>query len=195
MWTRLTGFRPLSMCGWLPILVLPLAAVACRNFLPAWVFMWVLSFAIFISLKWQTWWRARSRVVHRAWRSAAYLLGWPGMDAVAFLDASQRVPPPAPVGWVWATSQTALGATLLWLAARSIPQGQQLLRGWVGMLGLILLLHFGTFQIISLLWQSVGVRAEPIMSAPLRIPWRVLGETVEPWFPSACPRINFSPVA
>ena len=36
------------------------------------------------------------------------------------------------------------------------------------MLGLILLLHFGTFQIISLLWQSIGVRAGAIMSAPLR---------------------------
>ena len=36
------------------------------------------------------------------------------------------------------------------------------------MLGLILLLHFGTFQIVALLWQGLGVKAEPIMSAPLR---------------------------
>ena len=36
------------------------------------------------------------------------------------------------------------------------------------MLGLILLLHFGTFQIVALMWQSLGVKAEPIMSAPLR---------------------------
>jgi hypothetical protein len=36
------------------------------------------------------------------------------------------------------------------------------------MLGLILLLHFGTFQIVALLWQSVGVNAKAIMSAPLR---------------------------
>ncbi|PYT99745.1 MAG: hypothetical protein DMG38_10535 [Acidobacteria bacterium] len=50
----------------------------------------------------------------------------------------------------------------------SIPQGEPFLRGWVAMLGLILLLHFGTFQIIALLWQSVGVNAEAIMSAPLR---------------------------
>jgi hypothetical protein len=35
-------------------------------------------------------------------------------------------------------------------------------------LGLILLLHFGTFQIVAFLWQSLGVKAEPIMSAPLR---------------------------
>jgi alginate O-acetyltransferase complex protein AlgI len=36
------------------------------------------------------------------------------------------------------------------------------------MLGLILLLHFGTFQIVALLWQSVGINAKAIMSAPLR---------------------------
>ena len=34
--------------------------------------------------------------------------------------------------------------------------------------GLILILHFGTFQLVALLWQGIGVRAEPIMSAPLR---------------------------
>jgi D-alanyl-lipoteichoic acid acyltransferase DltB (MBOAT superfamily) len=36
------------------------------------------------------------------------------------------------------------------------------------MLGLILLLHFGTFQLVALLWQSLGVKAESIMSSPLR---------------------------
>jgi alginate O-acetyltransferase complex protein AlgI len=143
-------------------------AVACRNLLPAWVFMWVLSFAIYLSLKWLTWWRARSRIAHSSWRSVAYLLAWPGMDAEAFLDASQPVPLPAPATWISAIIETILGAVLLWVVARSIPQEESLLRGWVGMLGLILLLHFGTFQIVALLWQSVGVKAKAIMSAPLR---------------------------
>jgi hypothetical protein len=154
--------------GWLPILVFPLTAVACRNHLPAWVFMWILSFAIFISLKWLTWWKTRLRVAHPAWRSPAYLLAWPGMDAEAFLDASRRAPPPAPVGWLRAIFKTILGTILLWVVTRSIPQGEPLLRGWVAMLGLILLLHFGTFEIVALLWQSVGVNAKAIMSEPLR---------------------------
>jgi Membrane bound O-acyl transferase family len=160
--------RGSSWNGWLPISVLPLMAVACRNLLPPWVFMWILSFTIFISLKWLTWWRARSRTAHSAWRSAAYLLGWPGMDAGAFLHTTQRVRPPAPPTWLWATLETLLGATLLWVVARSVPPREPLLRGWVGMLGLILLLHFGTFKIVALLWQSVGVDAKAIMSAPLR---------------------------
>ena len=36
------------------------------------------------------------------------------------------------------------------------------------MLGLVLLLHFGTFDLIALMWQALGVKAKPIMSAPLR---------------------------
>jgi hypothetical protein len=164
---EMAAFRPQAW-GWLPISVLPLTAVACRNLLPPWQFMWILSFALYLSLKWLTWWGARSRIAHPAWRSAAYLLAWPGMDADAFLDARLCVPQPEPSTWIRAMLETILGATLLWFVARYIPQGQSLLRGWVGMLGLILLLHFGTFQIVALLWQSLGVRAEPIMSAPLR---------------------------
>lgn len=154
--------------GWLPISALPLAAIVCRNLLPPWMFMWILSFAIFVSLKWLSWWRARARVVHPAWRSFAYLLAWPGMDAGAFLDVGQRAPSPQSTAWLWAALKTTLGVILLWVVPRSIAQGQPLLRGWLGMLGLILLLHFGTFEIAALLWQSLGVNAKPIMSAPLR---------------------------
>jgi Membrane bound O-acyl transferase family len=154
--------------GWLPIFVLPLTAIACRNLLSPWVFMWLLSFAIYFSLKWLTWWRTRSRIAHPEWRSFAYLLAWPGMDADAFLDARQHAMRPTPATWLWATFETILGALVVWSVARSIPQTQPLLRGWVGMLGLILFLHFGTFQLVALLWQSLGVDAKPIMSSPLR---------------------------
>jgi alginate O-acetyltransferase complex protein AlgI len=157
-----------SYAGWFPLLTLPAVAVACRNLVPAWVLMWILSFAIYVSLKWLTLWRARSQTPHSAWRSVAYLLVWPGMDAEAFLDQRQRPSPPVLSTWLWATFQTILGAILLWLVARQIPPGQSLLRGWTGMLGLILLLHFGTFQVVALMWQSFGVKAEPIMCAPLR---------------------------
>jgi Membrane bound O-acyl transferase family len=154
--------------GWFPISVLPFTALACRDLLPPWVFMWTLSLAIYLGLKWLTWWTARPKIAHPSWRSAAYLLAWPGMDADAFLDAKTRTAPPAPSAWLTATFETILGATLLWVVARSASQVHPLLRGWVGMVGLILLLHFGTFHIVALLWQSLGVEAQPIMSAPLR---------------------------
>jgi len=121
--------RTFSWIGWLPILVLPVTAIACRNLFPAWVFMWILSFAIFIGLKWLTWWKARGIVEHPAWLSMAYLLAWPGMDAEAFLDPDQRVESPPAKNWLWASLETALGAVLLWVVARSVPQREGLLRG------------------------------------------------------------------
>jgi hypothetical protein len=63
-----------SWVGYLLICVLPLAAVTCRAELQPWLFMWILAFSIFVSLKWLTWWKARTRIAHPAWRSAAYLL-------------------------------------------------------------------------------------------------------------------------
>jgi hypothetical protein len=87
--------------GWLPLLVLPTAAIACGQMLSPWAFMWALSFALYFSLKWLTWWQARFLIVHPAWRSVAYLLAWPGMDADAFLNATQNVPSPSPSQWLW----------------------------------------------------------------------------------------------
>jgi len=94
-------------------------------------------------------------------------VAWPGMDAESFLNASKVPSPPRLRDWTWAILETSLGMILLWVVARSIPQGEMLLRGWVGMLGLIFLLHFGTFQVLAFVWQSFGVTATPIMSAPL----------------------------
>jgi hypothetical protein len=35
------------------------------------------------------------------------------------------------------------------------------------MAGLILLLHFGTFHVLSLAWRRAGVNAQPIMRSPV----------------------------
>jgi len=90
------------------------------------------------------------------------------MDARSFLDETSHPPMPHLRDWFWASFDTALGAIPFWFGARTFPQEHPLLRGWTGMLGLILLLHFGSFRIAALLWQSRGVDASPIMSAPLR---------------------------
>jgi len=130
--------------------------------------MWALAFAIFAGLKWLTWWRVRTRFTHPGWRLLAYLLAWPGMDAESFLDGREHVGAPARRAWIWAMSKTVLGAIILWGAARTVSEGKLLLQGWVGMFGLILLLHFGSFEIVALFWQTLGVNARPIMNRPLR---------------------------
>lgn len=154
--------------GWLPLIILPLAAVILASSLPPWAFMWSLSLAIYLGLKWVTWWRVRSKAAHSKRRSVAYLLAWPGMDADAFLNPSPKVSAPAVEKWLWAFLETILGIFLLWVVARTVPKRDPLIRGWVGMVGLILTLHFGLFQIVALVWQRLGVAAEPIMKAPLR---------------------------
>lgn len=130
--------------------------------------MWLLAVAIFAGLKWLTWWQARKQVIHARWRSIAYLLVWPGMDANSFLDGDKCPHRPSARVWFWAIFETALGAICLWIVARLVPHNDGLLRGWVGMLGLILLLHFGSFQLLAFFWQRAGVAATPIMAAPLR---------------------------
>ena len=129
--------------------------------------MWALSFSIFAGLKWMTWWQARSLVASSAGRSLAYLAVWPGMDAETFLTADSSAMKPSSREWLWAGLKTALGIVLLWVVARSIPEQEPLLRGWIGLFGLIFLLHFGSFHLIALFWQTMGIAAEPIMAKPI----------------------------
>ena len=153
--------------GWIPLVVLPAAACHLRSRLEPWQFMWLLSIAIFLGCKWETWFRARAEGVHtNAGRSLGYLFLWPGMDAAAFLKAARPVTPPRAKERLIATAKTLSGVALLWIVARRIPAGHPLLAGWVGMAGLVLILHFGTFHWIALVWQAAGVNARPIMQAP-----------------------------
>jgi hypothetical protein len=154
--------------AWLPLAVLPTLAVLVHPFIAAWLFMWSLALAIFLGLKWLTWCRAKDQVAHSTWRSAAYLLAWPGMDAESFLDESRQPPRPRLQQWLRACGQTGVGAALLWLVALNISPDRPLLRGWTGMLGLILLLHFGLLQLAALFWQFRGVDAAAIMRSPIR---------------------------
>lgn len=158
----------LRWLGWIPLVVLPAVALTIRNLVPAWAFMWTLAFGIYAGFKWQTWWEARRAWTRSTGRSCAYLFAWPGMDAKAFLDATGRVPTPGKRAWVWAIAKAGFGATLLWAVARIFPADFPLLRGWTGMFGAILILHFGILEIAALLWQSIGIDAPPLMDAPLR---------------------------
>jgi hypothetical protein len=147
--------------AWLPLLLFFALTLRLRILFSPWVFMWALAIAIFFGLQWATWWRARNSVSHSPWRAAAFLLAWPGTDAKSFLDETRHPPPPRFADWLWAILKTVLGAGLLWFVARSCTATRPLLRGWTGMIGLVFLLHFGVFHILALVWQHLGVQAEP----------------------------------
>ena len=154
--------------GWAPLVLLPLLTIALRGMLLPWVFMWLLAAAIFAGCKWQTWWEALTAGhAAKGWRrNAAYLLFWTGMGAREFLDdchEKRRVPP---AEWIAAAAKILTGLTLIRFGARVIAFGHPMLGGWLGMVGLVLVLHFGIFQLLALGWQQVGVAVKPIMQKP-----------------------------
>jgi Membrane bound O-acyl transferase family len=154
--------------GWLPLVVLPVATLAFRSALIPWVFMWLLAIAIFLGCKWWTWWEARARHAGTWQRSASYLLLWPGMDAEEFLGPATERPSVEGREWLAALCKTLAGALLIWGAVRFVSPRYPLSAGWMGMLGIVLFLHFGAFDLIACAWRSAGIRAEPIMRQPLR---------------------------
>ena len=141
-------------------------SLAALNSWPPWIVMWAVAVVIFVACKLLSWWRAPHAP---AWRHVAYLVAWPGLDAKAFLD-----PRPLPrdqrprVGeWGFAFAKLGLGIALLWGAVPLIPSDLLLLRGWVGMVGLIFVLHFGAFHVLSCAWRTAGVNAKPLMAWPV----------------------------
>ena len=155
--------------GWGPVIALPIAVLILTPAeLPRWVFMWLLAFAVFAGCKWLTWRRTPAPYV-KAWRHAGYLLVWPGFDAKAFLT-SERLPEkdrPTAGEWGFAAIRLLIGCALFWGVAGWISRDQGILSGWVGMAGLILMLHFGAFHLLSCAWRSLGVDARPLMNRPL----------------------------
>ena len=91
------------------------------------------------------------------------------MDAAGF---PARVPVSThsacrPIEWLAATAKLVCGAALLFAVARLIPKEHEYLIGWTGMIAIVLILHFGLFQLLSCYWRSLGIEARPIMNRPL----------------------------
>ncbi len=178
--------------GWIALIVSPPLALLARNHIAPWQFMWLMAGAIFLGCKWLTFWIARRQIVHvRVGRDLAYFFLWPGMDAEKFLrrpagevrktreqalishaaeELSGNVPDRAgrmpALHFPSAVGKMLLGVVLLFGVARFMDQA--LLAGWIGMIGIILILHFGLFHLLAVGWRIAGLDAEPIMDAPLR---------------------------
>ncbi len=178
--------------GWIALIVFPPLALLARNHIAPWQFMWLMAGAIFLGCKWLTFWIARRQIVHvRVGRDLAYFFLWPGMDAEKFLrrpagevrktrkqalvsrtaeelsgNVSDRAGRMPALHFPSAVGKMLLGVVLLFGVARFVDQA--LLAGWIGMIGIILILHFGLFHLLAVGWRIAGLDAEPIMDAPLR---------------------------
>lgn len=131
--------------------------------LPPWVLMWGTALLIFGCLKILSW-TARS-VEATPQRHLAYLIGWPGMDADAFLGRSTATLP-IPAEWLFAVLNTLAGAVLIWGVIPRVTEQSPGVAGAIGMSGIILSLHFGLFHLLSCVWRSCGIAAVPIMNRP-----------------------------
>jgi alginate O-acetyltransferase complex protein AlgI len=134
---------------------------------PAWVQMWLTAATMFAVLKGLTLWLAlgQGSTAPRVSRIAGYLFAWPGMNAEEFLwcDGVAR---PSLRQWLSGLIAIATGVIGIWVVPRMLFEQNQLLAGWVGQIGYVVLLHFGIFQSLTLAWKSAGVRAEPVMRQP-----------------------------
>ena len=116
--------------------------------------------AIFCGCKWLTWRRSMIRGV-ALWRHVGYLLAWPGLDAPAFLSGHRTDKPPLQE-WCFAWGKFAVGVLLLFFVARQVTAEDLYWVGWVGMIGLVMVLHFGLFHLLSCAWRRVDVDARPL---------------------------------
>jgi alginate O-acetyltransferase complex protein AlgI len=154
---------------WLPLIVLPTLIITLQGRMASWVFMWALVAGIFIGCKLLTWRKACVNGLRPIMgRSLAYFMAWPGMNAAEFLCKLRFAPiEPSTVQWLFATAKSLAGVALISFAARGSLGGAPLVTGWIGMLGIILFLHFGLFELLALAWQRAGVNAKPIMRGPI----------------------------
>jgi predicted DCC family thiol-disulfide oxidoreductase YuxK len=153
---------------WLPLVLFPAATLFTRDFVPAWLFMWLIALALFLGSKWLTWRRAVREIGNVSkLASLGYLFAWIGMDAKNFLHPVPAHVRPDPREWFLATFKISLGAIVLWIFTRQIVRMNELAAAWLGMIGITLILHFGIFHLLALVWQRAGFNAQPIMNKPL----------------------------
>ena len=143
--------------------------ISAPGIFPRWVLMWAVAVALYAACKWVTYRdvQAPAGTPDRG-RALGYLLFWPGMDAPAFLYGTDPVLRPERAEWLAAALKTAFGVALIWAGVRAVLPIHPLLAGWIGMTGIMFVLHFGTFHLLSLTWRSLGIDARPVMRNPLR---------------------------
>ncbi len=160
-----------NWAAWLPVIILPLVTgfVSASLALPPWVVMWALAFAIFAGCKWLTLQEARrDGVILSRPAALGYLLGWVGMEPREFAHRAAHLSPVLGRDWTPALARTLLGSVLVWLVVNRLMGISALAAGWAGMIGIILFLHFGLFDLLALAWRRAGYRVTPLMNGPTR---------------------------
>lgn len=152
---------------WLPLILLLGLSLMLRPSLEPWIGMWAIALAIYAGCKWLTLQDAMPQSKKPPFnRVLAYLLMWPGMDATRFLNDTPTTNP-GRQEWLFAAAKTALGVGLWLCAGKLMHWGYPLVAAWFGMVGIVMMFHFGTFHLLALLWRRTGYDAQPTMNWPI----------------------------
>jgi alginate O-acetyltransferase complex protein AlgI len=150
-----------------PAVALTLAAVGLRGDLWSWVYMWIVAGALFFAAKWITVAKQLSKGMHLPFgRLLAYVFLWPGLDAKAFC-LERAVGAPTIREICAAGLKMGIGAALIWVAV-DLAGAAPLAAGWIAMIGIVLVLHFGVFEMLGQFWRARGINARPLMQAPAK---------------------------
>lgn len=172
---RPTRARPVSPATW-DVWCLPLAGIVAAaliyRLLPPWGAMCLWAMTLFYAFKWITYFSLPREATKSLRRTLGYFLAWPGLDAATFFSDRTPLASPRLADWLRVGGMTSAGFALVaTAAAASTPERLErfgpLAVGWVGMIGIVTALNFGSFRLAALAWQTAGVVAEPIMDRPL----------------------------
>ena len=158
--------------GWLdPALLLALLTALWVGTagVPPWGRMWLLVGGEVLAVKWLLLRHARSHGCQACLlKQAAFLFAWAGTDAKRFLNPNVVREKLAGTAreWRWAFAKLVAGVVLLLTGARLVAV-HELAAAWFGMVGLVLVGHFGLVHLLSLTWRAAGVDAPPLMREPL----------------------------
>ena len=128
-----------------------------------------MTFSLYLGFKWLSWRQAiRSLSPSRPpiARSLAYLFLWPGMNGARFLSGKPFERRPLAQEWLRAVRNVIVGAALVWYVSAQLLPSRPLAAARAGMAGIVLALHLGALQLLSLAWRRAGVDAPPIMQRP-----------------------------
>jgi hypothetical protein len=133
--------------------------------LEPWLYMWLLAFEMYCFFKWIT------LIYHPGVSSGLgyptlYLVGWVGMDPTPFKYRNQEHVSGNLNLLFGGLANCAIGL-LFFLSAEQLPSSLWLLQGWLICIGIIMILHFGSFRILAWFWRRCGFDVEPIMKFPM----------------------------
>ena len=133
--------------------------------------MVVIAFWIFFAVKFQSLRTLRNRTAKRAtvWTAMQWYLLTPTLDANQFFHISLPVSDhPTAREWAFAIVKTLAGAVLFFIVAGEFVGNNVMTGGWIAMIGIVLMLHFGVLELIVLWWRFRGRDVRPLMQQPLQ---------------------------